>query len=180
VEAAGTTVEKVVEDHRDEREASRRLHRARAMRRCGLVLLGVVVAAGLLNLLGVRMASAVASGGGYELTVRYPAIARPGLGVQWEVEVERPGGFDGPVELSVDSTYFELFDENGFSPAPESETPSGDAVIWGYERPEGDRLVINFDSRIAPTWSWPREGRVALLERGVAVATVTFRTWSLP
>ncbi len=145
-----------------------------------LVGLFLFVLAGLLNLLGVRMATVSQEAGGYELLVRYPIIGRPGLGMSWQIEVTRQGGFDGPVELAVDSRYFAIFDENGLDPSPDSETPAGDMVIWMFDQPEGDRLVVDFDARFAPTWSLTEEGRVELRDGDEVLAAVGFRTWIMP
>ena len=145
-----------------------------------LVGLFLFVLAGLLNLLGVRMATVSQEAGDYELSVRYPIIGRPGLGMSWQIEVTHRGGFDGPVELAVDSRYFAIFDENGLDPSPDSETPAGDMVIWTFDQPEGDRLVVDFDARFAPTWSLTEEGRVELRDGDEVLAAVGFRTWIMP
>jgi hypothetical protein len=175
-----TTVAPVLDEAHDHSAALRRLKRARLGRRVVLVGLFLFVLAGLLNLLGVRMATVSQQAGDYELSVRYPIIGRPGLGMSWQIEVTHPGGFDGPVELAVDSRYFAIFDENGLDPSPESETPAGDDVIWTFEQPDGDRLVVDFDARFAPTWSLTEEGRVELRDGDEVLAAVGFRTWMMP
>ena len=45
----------------------------------GLAVLGIVVLAGRLNLLGVRHAAVSSSAEGYRLTVEYASVTRPGL-----------------------------------------------------------------------------------------------------
>ncbi len=112
--------------------------------------------------------------------MRYPIIGRPGLGMSWQIEVTHQGGFEGPVELAVDSRYFAIFDENGLDPSPDSETAAGDMVIWMFDQPEGDRLVVDFDARFAPTWSLTEEGRVELRDGDEVLAAVGFRTWIMP
>ena len=84
------------------------------------------------------------------------------------------------MELAVDSRYFAIFDENGLDPSPASETAAGDQVIWMFDQPEGDRLVVDFDARFAPTWSLTEEGRVELRDGDDVLAAVGFRTWIMP
>ena len=175
-----TTVDPVLDDAHDHQAALRRLKRARLGRRVVLVGLFLFILAGLFNLLGVRMATVDQEAGEYHLSVRYPIIGRPGLGMSWQIEVTHQGGFDGPVELAVDSRYFAIFDENGLDPSPASETAAGDDVIWTFDQPEGDRLVIDFDARFAPTWSLTEEGRVELRDGDDVLAAVSFRTWIMP
>jgi|RhiMethySRZTD1v2_1073278.scaffolds.fasta_scaffold1201430_2 hypothetical protein len=175
-----TTVDPVLDDAHDHDAALRRLKRARLGRRVVLAVLVLFVLAGLFNLLGVRMATVNQEAGDYELSVRYPIIGRPGLGMSWQIEVTHQGGFEGPVELAVDSRYFAIFDENGLDPSPASETPAGDVVIWTFDQPEGDRLVVDFDARFTPTWSLTEEGRVELRDGDEVLAAVGFRTWMMP
>ena len=48
---------------------------------------GIVVVAGLFNLLGVRTETVSTAADGYHLTVRYEAVTRPGLASEWIVVV---------------------------------------------------------------------------------------------
>ena len=107
--------------------------RARFFRRLFMVLLFGVLAIGLSGWLGVRSATATASGGGYELTVTYGKVSRPGLATPWSLEIHHPGGFDGPVAVSTSTKYLDLFDENGFDPQPSKATATSDAKIWEFE-----------------------------------------------
>jgi hypothetical protein len=170
----------VASQRRDPDATLRRLRRARALRRVGLSLLvlGAVLAA--LGLFGVRYRTVVARGNGVTLEVRYPGLGRPGLAISWTVAVVRAGGFSDDVELAVDARYFDLFDENGMEPEPSATRSAGDLVIWTFDRPVGDRLVIDLDARLSPTWALKADGSVAVLESEVAVARVAFTTWNLP
>ena len=73
------------------------LRRARGYRRAGIGALALFVLAGLFNLLGVRTGIVSAAAAGYQLSVEYEAVTRPGLASEWIVVVRREGGFDGPV-----------------------------------------------------------------------------------
>ena len=147
-----------------------------------MVVLSLFLLAGVLGMLGVREATVRASGGGYELEVRYPRVTRPGLAVPWSVTIRHPGGFDGPVTVSTTSAYFDLFDENAFEPEPESSTTDGERVTWEFEPPDqGDTMEISLDTRTGPNVQWSGQGATtAILEEGQPVAQVEYRTVVLP
>lgn len=158
-----------------------RVRRARTVRRAFFVALSAFLLAGVLGLLGVRTATVNAEGGGYELEVRYARVARPGLSVPWAVTIRHPGGFDGPVTLATNSSYFDLFDENSFDPDPESTTSDGERMIWEFEPPEsGDTMEVSLDTRGGPNIQWGTSGTSAILEDGRPVVQVTYRTTILP
>jgi hypothetical protein len=157
-----------------------RLRRARTGRRLFMVLLFAVVALGLSGLLGVRSRTTTVRGGGYELTVTYAQVARPGLATPWSLEIRHPGGFDGPVTVSTTTKYLDLFDENGFDPDPTTSTATSDEVIWEFEPPDGDTLGISLDARIEPGAQWGRTGETSVLVDGRPVATATYKTWVMP
>ena len=151
------------------------------MRRLFVAALCVFLLAGLLGLLGVRTATEQAEGGGYELAVRYARIARPGLSVPWAVTIRHPGGFDGPVTLTTNSSYFHLFDENAFEPEPESVTTDGELVFWEFTPPEqGDTMEVSLDTRVGPNVQWGETGRTAIVQDGRPVVEVEYETWVLP
>lgn len=176
-----STVEEVAAAGADDASSSRRQRRARSWRRVGLAVMGAVVVAAMLGLLGVRYRTVQASDGGMTLSVRYAAVGRPGLGVSWQIEVDRPGGFTGDVELLVDARYFDQLDENGIDPEPAETRSRGDFVVWTFDQPDGERLVVDLDARIAPTWQPRARGSVAVLGGdGQPQVDVEFDTWSLP
>ena len=122
------------------------------------------------------------TGGGYELTVRYAAVSRPGLATPLSFEIRRPGGFDGPVRVAVTARYLDLFDENGLSPDPVSATSDGERSIWEFEPPDdSDTLDVAFDVRLEPGVQLiaPR-ATTAVLDDGAPVASVSYRTWVMP
>lgn len=164
---------------RDERS----VRRARDGRRVGLVALSVFVLLGLLGVLGTRTAETSASEGPYELTVTYPKVTRSGHAVRFEVEVRRAGGFpaEEPVRLRVLGRYYDLFDENGFSPQPDSETADDTWVVDEFAPPDGDTLLVSVDTRVEPARNRGEDGAVDVLdERGQPVVGVRFRTWVVP
>lgn len=154
--------------------------RARTLRRVFMTLLFGVLALGLAGWLGVRSATATASGGGYELTVTYGQVSRPGLATPWSLEIRHPGGFDGPVTVSTSTGYLDMFDENGFDPQPSKSTATPDTVVWEFDPPEGDTLGVSFDGRIEPGAQWGRSGESSVLVDGKPVVTAKYKTWVLP
>ena len=131
--------------------------------------LGVVDALGWWDTYGVGDATVRATGGGYDLAVRYPTVSRPALASPFEIIVTRAGGFDGPITLAVDQAYIEMWDENGLVPAPAAETSRGDLIEWEFDPPSGDTLTIWYDARIEPAAQSGRDGSVAVLEDGEIV-----------
>ena len=161
--------------------AAGQLVRARALRRVGLVALAVVVAAGLFNLLGVRTGTVSATGGGYRLSVEHAEVTRPGLASGWIVEVRREGGFDGPVTLVTDATYFDRFDFNQLYPEPASVLPRGEEVLFVFEGIQGDVLRVAFDGRASPTFVFAlAHGSTALEVGGRELVRVDYTTVVMP
>ena len=127
-----------------------------------------------------------AAAGGYEVSVRYASVSRPGLATPWSVEVTRPGGFPDGLTLAVKSSYFDAFDENGLDPAPVAETSDGERTFWTLGPSASDTIAVSFDARIEPGVQLTTvKGRVEVLA-GPAAATsptvvaVDFGTWVMP
>jgi len=161
----------------------RRVKRARDLRRVGLAVLTVFVLAGAVGLLGTRTVQTRAAGGGYEVVVTHPAISRSGHAVKVELEVRRPGGFDPdqPVRLRLLSSYFDLFDGNGLTPAPQAETSDDRYTYDEFAPPPGDVLTVSVDTRVEPARNTGERGELAVLdERGEVLVAVGFRTRLAP
>ena len=161
-------------------EPLERLRRARLLRRIVLVLLFVVLLAGLAGAFGVRTREVSATRNGYELTVTFATVTRPGLATPWSVDVRRAGGFDGPITIAASGEYLDMFDENGLDPDPAASTADPEFVVWEFDPPSGDTLSISFDARIEPARQWGRSGTVKVLDDGVEVVSASFRTWVMP
>lgn len=156
--------------------------RGRNLRRVGIVALIALVLAALAGALGPRAATTTASGGGYELSVRHGQITRPGLPVPLEITVERAGGFDGPVTVSVSRALLDRLDFNNWSPNADGESVGPDRVEYEFTPPRGDELHVLLDARTAPG-QLPslRRYAVAVVDSGGAVlAEATFRMAVLP
>jgi hypothetical protein len=161
----------------------RRIHAARWARRAFFLLVVAIVAAALFGRLGNRTESIAASGGGYELEVRYPRVTRPGLAVDITIEIRRPGGFGGAVMLAMPSDYLAVFDENGLDPDPIGATTTADDVRWQFQAPlDSDTMAVSFDIRVQPDVELRRlGGSVAVLDDdGREAVSVEFETIVLP
>ena len=146
-------------------------------------LIGVAVVDGLtpLALIGVDSATVSAEGDGVVLEVTYGEVSRPALATPFDIEVVRAGGFDEPVRIAVDQEYFRMWDENGLVPAPSAEGVLDGQVVWEFDPPPGDTLLVTYDARIEPAAQEGRSGSVAVLDDDDTVlARVEFTTRLLP
>ena len=161
----------------------RSVRRGRLGRRLFTIALVIFLGLGLLGLYGVRSGTTEATGGGYELTVTYAKVTRPGLATPWSVEIRRPGGFgEETVTVAVASSYFDAFDENSLDPDPAEATSDGERSIMKFQPPPGDVMTISFDARIEPGVQLTRlKGEVSVLDAaGADVVTAHFRTLVMP
>jgi hypothetical protein len=125
----------------------RDMGRSRLFRRLYLGLVGAFLVLGLLNVFGSRTATVTARSRGYTLRVTYPAATRSSLPVRWQLVLEHPGGFSGPIRIGVPIDYFNLFDFNNFYPLPTSTLNQGRLVIMAFPAPAGDSLNVLLDAR---------------------------------
>jgi hypothetical protein len=165
-----------------ESNSRRALARERYARWAFTAVLASFLALSLASVFGVRSATATASGGQYELRVRYAAVTRPGLATPFEISVRRLDGaaITDPVTIAVSSDYLAMFDENGLDPGPASETASADDVVWEFDPPGSDTLVVTLDARVEPAVQWGRDGVVRIVDPGGDGAEARIRTWVTP
>lgn len=149
-------------------------------RRVFVVLLAAFLLAAAVGVFGVRTVEKTASGGGYDLTVRYASVTRSGLASVWSVEVRSDRGFDGPITLANDASYFDMFDENGLDPEPTASTQDDERLEWEFDPPDGDVFVVSFDARIEPAAQWGATGRTRLLVDDAEVVAVSYTTTVMP
>jgi hypothetical protein len=160
-----------------------RVHRA-VYAVTSLALAGLLVAV-LLDVggavLGVDSAVAVDTApDGTGLKVEFPAVTRPALASPFSIQVHRPGGFTGPLELAISRPWIEVWDENGMYPGPDKETGDGNWVVYEFEPPDGETFRFFYDARLEPARQESVAGAVELRENGVAIASVTFETTVRP
>jgi hypothetical protein len=175
-----STIERVADvstdDWRPIARRRRRLHRA-VSGFLGLVMVGAVLDGfDVLPFVGPDEAHARARGGGFALDVEHPTVTRPALASVLRIRVTRAGGFAEPVQVAVSRAYLELYDLNGVLPSPSSETAVGRWVVWEFDPPPGDELLITYEARIEPGEQFGQAGEVAVLVDDEPVARVSFRT----
>ena len=159
-----------------------RQKRARIGRRAFAVALGLFLLLGALGVYGVQTRTVTSAGGGYELSVTYASVSRPGLATPWSFEVRRPGGFPDGLTVAVTSSYFDAFDENGLGPAPVEETTEGELTIWRFSATRSETLEVSFDARIEPgVQLTTAKGELSVLGAGnQPVVSVAFKTFVMP
>ncbi len=142
-------------------------------------VLVALVAAGLLGVFDPRYETAEATGGGFQLSVEHPSQSRLGLPIRWEVEVSTLDGSPLPeqITLATTSAYFELFDENGFDPQPESASNDGELTYTTFQTvPGSSTFSTSFDGRIQPSWQLGVQAVTRLMVDGVRVAEASYET----
>jgi hypothetical protein len=154
--------------------------RAQRGRRAMLTILAMFVLLGAATVFGARTGTVSASGGGFDLTVQYPAVSRPGLAIRWIITVRRSGGFDGPVDIAITSRYLDLLDFNNLDALPSATKSAGTMTIWTFDQPVGDTLVVAFDGRLEPAQQWGKPSTVSVLADGVPVVSVHYETRVMP
>lgn len=150
------------------------------LRRGFLALVLAVALAGGSGLLGAYTSTATATGGGYTLTLSYPRVARAGLDTVWEVRVAHPGGFDKPVTLAVTSSYFDVFETQGFHPDASKSTDDGRFLYLTFDPPPGDTLVVDFDAYVQPASQTGRSATIAVVDGTTPLVSLDYSTRLVP
>jgi hypothetical protein len=150
-----------------------------------LFVLGSVafVVLGLLRVFGPKERTVGAEGGGYRLEVTYSSVNRPGKAAPWKARVSKVDGSPLPAEVTVrsEADYFDLFDENGFDPQPESESSIDGKLVWTFSVPPGSTaLELNFDAFVEPDRHRGGRGSSSVVSDGQEVVTVNYETWVVP
>lgn len=155
--------------------------RARWLSRIGRLVLVLFVVAGAVGLLGPRSGKTSAEGAGYELHVSHAAVTRAGQPMPLHIQVEHPGGFDGPVRLALCDEFFDDLDFQAWYPTPSAETGTADELVYEFDPPPGDVLEVSLDARSAPgQFGEVERCSVAVLEGDARVAEAAFDTWRMP
>jgi hypothetical protein len=163
-----------------ERLSEQQLRRQRARRRILIASLVLFVAVGLSSLLGSKTDAVTASASGVTLTVTYPSITRPGLPIRWEIEVSRPGGFDGPVELHTTFDYLHLFDISNLEPDARSSTSSTNDIVYTFDPPAGNTFIVSMDGNTEPGIHEVPRATTSLVSNGQTIVAVSYYTLVVP
>jgi hypothetical protein len=143
-------------------------------------VLFVFVALGAVGLFGIRTSTVTAAGGGYLVSLAYPATDRGGQPVHWVLTVRHPGGFRGPVSIGVTQSWLDLIDLNDVEPSPSASHSDGRFVVWSFDPPVGDVLRVSIDAIVQLNAHLGAGAEVAVLEGGRPVVSVHYRTWVSP
>ena len=163
--------------HRD----PERSRRARNIRRVGIVALTIFVLGWPAGLARAETSDVSASGGGYQLDVRYAQVTRSGLVAPLRVRVLHSGGFDRPITLAFSKDIFDRFDFQNWYPNPSAETAGPLRLEYEFDPPPGDAFELTLDVRVGPTQP-PSAHRywVAVVSDDLEVARVNFRMVVMP
>lgn len=155
--------------------------RSRLGRRVGVGLLIAITAAAGFDALGPRTAETASSGGGYELSLQYPQIARAGEPAPLVLNITADA-FGDSVQLRLCGTYFDHLDFQAWYPSPSAETTEGDWIFYEFDPPpHGRTLRIALDARVAPGQLGGRDAcDVSVLDQGEPVVSVAWTTWRMP
>jgi hypothetical protein len=134
----------------------------------------------MLGTFGSKTREVTASGGGYRLTVVYPAVTRPGLPIRWIYRIEHVGGFDGQIHVATTFEYLNLFDLTNIQPDASSETATPEQIEWSFEPPAGDVFIVTFDAAVEAGFHELPSATAAILVDGRPVVQATFRTVVMP
>lgn len=129
---------------------------------------------------GVRTATSHGSGNGWNLEVEYVSVSRAGMDAALGITVTKQGGFDDDVVLALSSSYLEILDIGGVSPEPTSSVTDGDRIIWTFDAPPGDVLVVSVDAHVTPARLTGRRARLELLDANAVATQVSFSTRLMP
>lgn len=163
-----------------QREPVAKLRRNRTVRQVVVGLMVVFVALGVAGVFGSKTGGVTASANGYDLTVIYPKVTRPGLPVRWIYTVHHAGGFDGQIDIATTFEYLNLFDLTGIDPDASSQTATGGQIVWSFDPPEGDVFSVAFDAatEVGIHEIGPATGSVVV--NGKPVVQVHFKTVVMP
>jgi hypothetical protein len=159
-----------------------RVRRAQWGRRALLAILVAILVAGFIGFLGIRTRTAEANANGYDLQVHFASIARPGVEVPFDIQVQRDGGFPNGVTLAVPSSYLSALDAQSPQPEPKSTTSDGDLVLMQFDPPPGDTFGVGWEAQIDPAANMGRkEATITVMgDDGAPAVNVSIRTWVLP
>jgi hypothetical protein len=132
---------------------------------------------------GVRTAERQRDGGRFDLEVAYASRTRPGLATPWSVTLATNDGdpIGRSVVIATSSTYFEMFDENGLDPEPDTSWADDERVYWQFQPPpDATTLVVSFDARLEPGVQNGSSGATSLVIDDRDAITVRYRTEVLP
>jgi len=154
--------------------------RAPWARRVGTVILAIFVICGAAGFLGDSVRTETTEEAGYTLALTYPRVSRSGLDVPWELQISRDQPLPEQVMVAVTGEYFNIFEEQGLDPKPESQAADGEMEYWTFNTAGGNDISISVDHYVEPGAMTGSSGTVALYIDDELVAPIDFTTSMLP
>jgi hypothetical protein len=154
--------------------------RARNLRRVGIAFLVAIVGLAATGVLGQRTSTVVAAGGGYQLTVTYPSVVRPGVDVRWNVVVVNRAGFGKRLSIALSRHYFDIFDLNTIRPDADSAVSDGQAVTYTWDSPPGTEFELSLDAYAEYGEHLGLDGFASIVVQGRSVVTARYHTRWVP
>ena len=149
--------------------------------RAGLGVVVLIVAAGLLGVLGPRTSTEKASADGWRLSVEHASVTRSGQPAPLHLRVEHADGFTGPVQIALCDTLFDHLDFQNWYPNPSAETSSPGQLLYEFDPPSGTVLEVSLDARAAPgQWGGSEKCRATVLVDDAPVVGVEFGVRVVP
>lgn len=158
-------------------------HRARRVRRLGVLVLVIPVALAVAGVFGgAPTGTTRAIGDGAVLEVAYPRATRSSVATPLTITVTRPGGFGtSPVMLEIDTALMDRLDFQNWYPNPSDETAGDTRVAYEFDPPDGDVLEVHLDARTGPNQGFSRSRyRIAVVDGDRVLAESSFRMYVWP
>lgn len=156
---------------------ARAARRGARWRRVGLVVLALPLVAALLGVFGPSDGVVTHSTTDTTLRVDHPSRSRSSMVAPMRITVRRTGGFgDAPVELAIDRSLVAHLDFQNWYPNPSGESNDRRGVVYEFDPPAGDELIVDLDARVGPDqWFSTGRYRVAVMDGARTVVDVDFR-----
>jgi hypothetical protein len=108
----------------------------------------------------------------------YGWSTRAGLDVPLTIDLHRAGGFTGPITIRVSSGYLQIFDVEGFSPEPASQSADEDHLYWTFSPPPaGEDFRLDLNASVMSSSQLRSTGEIAVVVDGAPAVTVDTETW---
>ena len=104
----------------------------------------------------------------------------PGDSARLEYAQIARAGLDGDIVLAMTADYFDIFEHQGVSPEPDSESSEGPMVYMTFTAPQGNEFRMGYDIYIQGSSQVGASGEVWLSVDDKPLLLVSFTTVLLP
>ena len=151
------------------------------IRRVVIAVVAVIVALGVVGLLGVRKGHLTQTTGSIEVDVTYPSVARPGLAIPFRLAVTGLDPSTGhTIEVELSTTYADSFDFNNLTPDPESIARTPTTLTYEFLVDDAAEFEMAFDTRVEPAVQSKRSADMTVRVDDQQVADFDFTTRIAP